>query len=119
MNSYGKNKHTKRRTERIEIRLTEQERIDLNTHAEIAGAEVSEYVRSKIFGTVPRKHSQATGERAELIKALGELGKIGSNVNQIARALNRDVVPDPWMIETATKEIENLGHYLRAVLHGH
>lgn len=37
----------------------------------------------------------AASERAELARLLAELGKIGSNVNQIARALNGggDAVP--------------------------
>jgi len=119
MQQFGKTKHAKRRTERVEIRLTEQERIDLGEHALEAGAEVSDYIRSKIFGTAPRKHARATGERAELIKSLGELGKIGSNLNQIARALNREIIPDKWKIEDALKEIDNLGHYIRSALHGH
>lgn len=119
MESFGLNKHRKRRTERVELRLTEVEKRQLEDDAASASTEISEFIRSKIFGTTPRKHAQANGARAELINSLGELGKIGSNINQIARSLNREVIPEKWKIEDALKEVENLGHYIRSVLHGH
>jgi hypothetical protein len=71
----------------VEIRLTEAEIKTLTDLAAGAGMTLSDFMRARAFGAKPRINL-ASPERAEFIKALAGLGKIGSNVNQIAKALN-------------------------------
>jgi len=71
----------------IRFRLTAAEKIKLQEYAQTAGLTPSDFIRIKTIGGVPfiRK---ATPEREALISGLAQLGKIGSNLNQVAKALN-------------------------------
>lgn len=88
-----KAEHEKRTTRLPAIRVTEAERIDLETKAEAAGLELSAFVRARLLSAqiAPR----ATPLEASL---LTELNRVGNNVNQIARALNRGRDEDPHHI---------------------
>jgi uncharacterized protein YgfB (UPF0149 family) len=77
-----------RLTERLFMRVTPTEKRTLAARAEAAGVELSDYVRGLLLDAKP-KRTKATTERRALIEALAELGKIGSNVNQLARDHNR------------------------------
>lgn len=79
-----------RRTKRVEIRLTETEEKALLELAVECGLSISDHIRKAALGAKPRVQ-KATPERAAFIKGLAELGKIGSNVNQIAKALNTEL----------------------------
>ncbi len=76
------------RNRRVEVRLTSQEERTLQGQAAERGLTISDLLRMAALGLKPRLQ-KATPYRAALIRGLAELGKIGSNVNQIARALNR------------------------------
>lgn len=80
-----------RRTKRVEIRLTEAEEEVLSGLAVDAGLSVSDLIRKVALDVKPRVQ-KANPERAAFIKGLAALGKVGSNVNQIAKALNTDLV---------------------------
>jgi hypothetical protein len=56
--------------------------------AQNASLTPSDFIRSRTIDAAA-KIKKATPERAILITALGQLGKIGSNINQVARELNR------------------------------
>jgi len=77
-----------KRTIMIYVRMTAAEKVRLQALAQTAGLTPSDFIRVKTIGGVPfiRK---ATPEREALIVGLAHLGKVGSNLNQIARALNR------------------------------
>ena len=81
---------TERRTKRVEIRLTEAEEKVLSALSSECGLSVSDHIRKVALGSKPRVQ-MATPERAAFIKGLADLGKLGSNVNQIARGLNSDL----------------------------
>ena len=119
MQQIGKNKHGARRTARVEIRLTPAEKTGLMEQADEAQAELSDFVRARIFGTTPRKHAQAKGERAELLRHLAGLGQISNSIRNVEISIKRTTTPDQVKIDEALKEIEKLGHYIRSLLHGH
>jgi hypothetical protein len=86
------------RQEGIRLRVNEAEKADIQARAEKAGLSVSGYLRAVAFGSdthQPRAARRPPAEKATLAKLLGELGKIGSNLNQIAHRLNqgRDLEP--------------------------
>ena len=76
---------------RIALRLTDADHSFLEQTAKEAGLSVGAFLRTIALGTagaraVKRPHI----ERAKLAKLLGEIGKLGSNVNQIAKWANTD-----------------------------
>lgn len=73
------------------MRLTAAERAQLEERAERAGLTVGAYMRHQCLGEAgPRAVRRPPVERKALAQLLGQLGKVGGNVNQIARALNSD-----------------------------
>ncbi len=102
-----KEPHEKRTARLPAVRLTTAERIDLELKAEAAGFELSEWVRRQLTAVKVTRSKMAASD-AGLIT---ELNRIGNNVNQIARQLNRGREHDP----------EHLGHVmfqLNSVLEG-
>lgn len=85
--------HRFKRTMRFEVRLSPIEYEALASRWNTSGSNsLARYVRACIFGdqdTVALYWQQHRQERLDRLQVLAELGRIGSNVNQIARQLNR------------------------------
>ncbi len=74
---------------RISIRLSIDERIELESRADRAGLSMGGYCKSVIFNTPPpRRSRRAPLQKAELARLTAQVSKLGSNVNQIARQLH-------------------------------
>jgi hypothetical protein len=81
----------------INLRCTDHERVAIQTIAEDTGFSVGAFLRLLALGNAgPRAVRKPPAERAELARLLGELGKIGSNVNQIAKTVNTTRNPPSW-----------------------
>jgi hypothetical protein len=115
----------KKRTKIIRVRITEAERTGLVQAAKESGFSVSDYVRVKAINGKPHMRRKLP-ERQLVIAFLAELGKIGSNINQIARGINRrlaagrepDVPAD--VIKHSLNAVETLTEHLIELLeHGH
>lgn len=109
----------------IRVRLTRPEKKHLLNAAEIEGLTLSDFLRLRALSTLPRRRKPSV-ERAAFILGLAELGKIGSNVNQIARALNRRDIGatgsevSPELVNHALHGVDTLSHHLLSLLeHGH
>lgn len=77
------------RDKHLTIRLTADERAAINGAAGRAGLTAGSYARQTLLGAqVPRQGRRPPVERKELARILGELGKIGSNINQLAKQAN-------------------------------
>ncbi len=77
------------RDRHLTIRLSAEERGRIEADAERAGLMTGSYVRRVLIdAAAPRQVRRPMVERALLAKLLGELGHIGSNLNQIARDAN-------------------------------
>lgn len=76
-----------RRAKRLHIRVTSDEKKQLIELANEHGLTVSDFVRVTITRSTPAT-PKAKPDRALFIRLLAELGKVGSNVNQIAHVLN-------------------------------
>jgi hypothetical protein len=73
----------------IHLRCTDHERAAIKAVAEEAGFSVGAFLRLLALGDAgPRAVRRPPAERAELARILGQLGKIGSNANQIAKAIH-------------------------------
>ena len=73
----------------ISVRCTAKDHAVINEAATQAGLSVGAYLRALALGHPgPRAVRRPPIERKELGRLLGHLGKVGSNINQIARAVN-------------------------------
>lgn len=76
-----------KRTVTVKCHVTKSDKARIDQLAFDAGMTISDLIKLRVLGTEPKRR-KASPERAELIKSLADLGRIGGNVNQIARALN-------------------------------
>ncbi len=75
----------------ISVRCTAEERLKIDDAARQAGLSIGAYLRSLALGSAgPRAVRRPPIERKELARLLGHLGKVGSNLNQLAHAFNRE-----------------------------
>lgn len=104
----GRGSERRQRGRRITIRLTEAERAALDTAAERAGLSLGSHIRKVLLeAPLPRQARRPPIEKTELARLLGHIGKIGSNINQLAREVNSDGVDafDRIDFQTATDDL--------------
>lgn len=82
-----KPKELKRRNN-ITVKLTDIELELLNQKAEMAGTSKAEYLRNLLIGTPIKVRYEIVADMQDLRKLVSEYGKIGSNLNQIAKYFN-------------------------------
>lgn len=70
------------------IRMTENMYEALESEANASGLSVSEYARKLLLDNRPVVKQEVVYDCEELLHILGDMGKIGSNLNQIAHFLN-------------------------------
>ena len=106
---------TRQRSSLVQVRFTPEEHARLEAAAERAGMTVGAFMRHQCLGDAgPRAARRPPVERAALAQLLAQLGKCGSNVNQIARALNMDhpasgdIAPTMTALREAAAEITRL-----------
>jgi len=73
------------RTKPIAVRLTDEEKLDWDLKAHAAGLSISELVRQ----AMSRVRIHHIGDRMTQIERTRQIAKIGNNLNQIARWINR------------------------------
>jgi hypothetical protein len=77
------------KTSFVSVRCTAKERSTIDEAARRAGLSVGAYLRTLALGSPgPRAVRRPPIERKELARLLGHLGKVGSNINQLAYAFN-------------------------------
>jgi hypothetical protein len=107
------------RTERIPpIRCTEEERAAIKAAADKAGFSVGAFLRAAALGDAgPRAVRRPPIERKELARLLGHLGKVGSNLNQLAYAFNsRGRVPALIELDRIRGDVKEMRDALMAAL---
>ncbi|MFC5357092.1 plasmid mobilization protein [Azospirillum himalayense] len=114
---------TRQRRLQVLVRLDEAEERLLGERAASAGLTPSDYLRQAALGPVARVRLPPPDPRVEsLQRLLGELGRVGNNVNQIARALNvalkagETPAPDGAAIADAAVAIKRIEREILATL---
>lgn len=80
---------TRRKQQRITFRLSPGEQAEIEAAADRAGLTLGSYVRARVLAQpTTRAVRRPPANKAALARLLGEAGRIGSNVNQMARQLN-------------------------------
>ena len=86
----------------LTVRLSTEERATVDEAAERAGLVVGSFARQAMLGApAPRQVRRPPVERRELARLLAELGHIGGNLNQIARAANTNAFVDGQVLDEA------------------
>lgn len=113
------------RDDMIRVRVSQAEKKRLHMEAKNAGYTLSDFLRVTAINAIPRTRI-ANPERAAFIRGLAELGKIGSNINQIARSLNRhnattgghtSASVSGELIAQALHGVDILSHHLAKLFH--
>jgi hypothetical protein len=87
----GRRRVNNAKTSFISIRCTATDHAVIDENATRAGLSIGAYLRILALGTPgPRAVRRPPVERKELARLLGHLGKVGSNLNQLAHAFNRN-----------------------------
>ncbi len=81
---------SKKRTPPFSIRLSDDERAEIVRRSHAAGLSIAGYFKSVALNQRPRKFRHPQVDRAELARLLGQLGRVGNNLNQLARTLNTE-----------------------------
>lgn len=93
--------NTPKRNHIVKTRLDDEEYTDFLRRLEIYGMNQSEFIREAISGATIRPVIVASLINDDLLAAIGKLtaefGKVGNNLNQIARHLNEWRSPYPDM----------------------
>ncbi len=91
----GRKRVNDARTRFIAVRCTSEEYAAIDAAASAAGLSIGAYLRAQALGDPgPRAVRRPPVERQELARLIGLVGKLGSNVNQIAHAFNASqIVP--------------------------
>lgn len=86
----GVEANSSKRTKRFEIRFTQKEWEQLQKISDERGfSSTAIFARSVLLPKNHQLDSETKAEHKLRVQLLASLGKIGSNINQIARALNR------------------------------
>jgi Bacterial mobilisation protein (MobC) len=97
-----------RRTSHFGFQLTPSERVDLERRAEDRGMVLAEFVRACCL--LNHGAGEAPGSRPRLPEAtalLGELGRVGNNLNQLARHANMSgSLPEETLLRDAITELK-------------
>ena len=99
--AYAQNLQHTKRSHIVKTRLDDEEYSDFLRRLELYGINQSEFIRQAVSGATIRPVITVSPVNDELLSALGKLtaeyGKIGSNLNQIARSLNEYHTPYPQL----------------------
>jgi hypothetical protein len=88
---HGRRRVNDAKTSFISIRCTAKDHAVIDENATKVGLSIGAYLRVLALGTSgPRAVRRPPVERKELARLLGHLGKVGSNLNQLAHAFNRN-----------------------------
>lgn len=92
------------------VRLTDDERADVKARADRAGLSIGGYFKAAVFDQPPSRQSRRPPvDKQELARLMGAIGRIGSNVNQLARHANAGSWPDARALDDACSDI----HWMR------
>ena len=97
---------TRKRLKGVRAAVTPDEYAAIEDRARKAGLSTAAYLRACALGDKgPRSQRRPSVELQQFGKAVAELNKIGSNVNQIAHAANMGKDPDRILLRRMAEEL--------------
>lgn len=106
----GRKRAADTKTKPVMMRCTPAEHASLQASAAQSGLSVGAFLRAVAFGSAgPRAVRRPPAEREALVQLLGHIGKIGSNVNQLAHGYNTTGELPAWL------ELRRVQHEVAAI----
>lgn len=100
---------TRQRNRVLQVRLSESEFAEIEAMADRVELAPASYARSILLDTpAPRAKRRPAVDTVRVAKLLGEIGKIGSNVNQIAHQLNAGKGVSPPAVVSALQDVAEM-----------
>lgn len=99
----------------LPIRLTKEQHQSLKFKADQEGLNVSDFVRGKLLNAKPRQ-PKAQPHEVAAIKALGTLGNIRADINQILKDRFSHVFVHPQRMEKSLTDIEEIANHIHNIL---
>jgi hypothetical protein len=108
---------TRQRDQRLPVRCTAEELAQLRATAQASGfSSVGELIRARCL-RVTRAPRVALADRQQFARILAEAGKIGSNVNQLARVANTNgELPAASELESIWQQVNAIRSALMSAL---
>jgi hypothetical protein len=107
----------RQRTGVIGFRATPAERAALDAAADRVGLSLGSYIRARALAEpTTRATRRPPVDRTALAQLLGQIGRVGSNLNQIARSLNSGDTETPGDLAAALTELHGMKDALMAAL---
>ena len=103
-----KKEETLAKTKDVHLRMNETEYDLLAERAKAAYMSISEYMRKQIMEGQVNTKFEVVADVKEIKKLIGELGKIGSNLNQIARYFNQGGIISSEMRKEIKKSLRDI-----------
>lgn len=97
-----------KREHRVTIRLTDIEFSIIENAAEQVEMSISEYMRTQTMEGNVTARFEIVADVDEIKKLIGEFGKIGSNLNQIARYFNQGGIISSEMRNEIRKSLRDI-----------
>ena len=97
-----------KRSNIITLKLTDIELAVLNEAADVTGLSRSEYVRKLLLEKQINHQIEVVADMNDLRKLVSEYGKIGSNLNQIAKYFNQGGILSQEMRGEINKRLRDL-----------
>ena len=97
-----------KREHRITIRLTDTEFSIIENAATQAEMSISEYMRTQTMEGKVNARFEIVADVNQIKKLIGEFGKIGSNLNQIARYFNQGGILSSEMRNEIRKSLRDI-----------
>ena len=97
-----------KREHRVTIRLTDTEFSIIENAATQAEMSISEYMRTQTMEGKVNARFEIVADVNQIKKLIGEFGKIGSNLNQIARYFNQGGILSSEMRNEIRKSLRDI-----------
>lgn len=105
------------RATQLNIRVSEAEKQQLADDAARAGLPVSVYARQLLFDApVPRQVRRPSVDTQYLARLLGHIGKIGGNINQLAKKANQGIAPQLDALQAELTALKTLRQEIKQAL---
>jgi hypothetical protein len=112
-----KKSENRQRTDYAIFRLLPEEKAAFERRCADAGLSKADYFRRKCLEDKPLRKLKSLSVDAQLLtQYLGQIGKIGSNLNQLSKHMNNGFLPADNSLDEALQSIRDMRDILRKAL---
>jgi len=97
-----KKENSQNRQKFLVVRVSHEEQEKLKENALNLGVTISDYIRKNTLNApVSSRGKKSNLDHKILGQLLGQIGKIGNNINQLTRSVNSGIIPQPIHLDSA------------------